>query len=51
MAKVIFEFNSGKYTIQCLPTDYMSKLCQQFANKLQIKIESLIDAEKKEMIV
>ena len=41
-ANVIFSFESNKVTIHCSKEDKMKDICQKFANKIQININTLI---------
>ena len=39
---VIFSFESNKVIIHCLKEDKMKDICQKYANKIQININTLI---------
>ena len=41
MAKVIFFYNGNQTTIQCMKEDKMRNICQKFASKINIDINSL----------
>ena len=42
MAKVIFSFNGIQTIIQCLKEDKMKNICNKYASKINININSLI---------
>ena len=42
MAKVIFSFNEIETIIQCLKKDKMKNICNKYASKINININSLI---------
>ena len=41
-ANAIFSYDSNKVTIQCSKEDKMKDICQKYANKIQINLNSLI---------
>ena len=41
MAKVIFEYNGAKTTIQCLKEDTMKNICLKYSSKINTNINSL----------